>query len=75
MTPWDFFLLEWATPFMLSIILTFLLATVAIIIKLTYSRTNQLTQLSMYPYYLIAIYLIFEAFEITLVGVKIESGD
>lgn len=52
---------------MFSIICVVLLMTFTLITKISYSKTIRLTQLSMYPYYVIVVYLLFEAFEILMI--------
>jgi hypothetical protein len=52
---------------MFSIVCIVLLATSTLITKISYSKTIRLTQLSMYPYYVIVVYLLFEAFEILMI--------
>ena len=67
LTTFNTFLIEWVAPFMFSIICVVLLATSTLITKISYSKTIRLTQLSMYPYYVIVVYLLFEAFEILMI--------
>ena len=61
---------------MFSIICIVLLATSTLITKISYSKTIRLTQLSMYPYYVIVVYLLFEAFEILMISAEADKlGD
>lgn len=52
---------------MFSIICVVLIMTITLVTKMKYSRTVQLTKLSMFPYYVIIMYLFFEAGEILLI--------
>ena len=63
----DSFLSQWMAPFMFSIICVVLIMTITLVTKMKYSRTVQLTKLSMFPYYVIIMYLFFEAGEILLI--------
>ena len=61
---------------MFSIICIVLLMTSTLITKISYSKTIRLTQLSMYPYYVIVVYLLFEAFEILMISKEADKlGD
>jgi len=61
---------------MFSIVCIVLLATSTLITKISYSKTIRLTQLSMYPYYVIVVYLLFEAFEILMISAEADKlGD
>ncbi len=73
MTTFNNFLIEWVAPFMFSIICIVLLMTGTLITKITYSKTVRLTQLSMYPYYVIVVYLLFEAFEIIMIFLEVDK--
>jgi len=72
LTTFNTVFIEWVAPFMFSIICVVLLMTSTLIIKISYSKTIRLTQLSMYPYYVVVVYLLFEAFEIMMI---IEEAD
>jgi len=66
-TRFDVIAIEWGPPFMFSIVCVVLGYAVIKIMKMHYSRTITLTQLSYYPYIVIVSYLIFEAIEIILI--------
>ena len=73
LTTFDTFLVEWVAPFMFSVVCVVLLMTATLIIKISYSKTVRLTQLSMYPYYVILVYLFFEAFEIIMIMEEVDK--
>jgi len=76
LTTFNTFLIEWVAPFMFSIVCIVLMMSATLIIKISYSNTVRLTQLSMYPYYVVVVYLLFEAFEIIMIFMEVDrQGD
>lgn len=73
MTTFDAVLIDWVAPFMFSVVCVVLLMTATLIVKISYSKTVRLTQLSMYPYYVIVVYLFFEAVEIIMINEEVEK--
>ena len=71
----DRVLIEWVSPFMFSIVVMVLISTILLITKIRYSKTSNITQLSLYPHYVIIAYLIFEGLEILLILTKVEQLD
>lgn len=52
---------------MFSVVCLALILTATLITKISFSRTVKLTQLSLYPYYVIFTYMLFEATEIMMI--------
>lgn len=66
-TTFDAVMLQWVSPFMFSVVCLVLVMAITLVTKISYSRTASLTQLSMYPYYVIMVYLTLEALEIIMI--------
>jgi 5-methylthioribose kinase len=73
LTTFDAVLIKWVAPFMFSVVCMVLLMTVTLIVKISYSKTVRLTQLSLYPYYVILVYFFFEAIEIIMIFEEVDN--